>query len=100
MNPRPSEYMTYFGILNFPKAALMRHLVRPEIEGGDACSIVVSNESDCSVEVYQRIMTENCPLQVQIGRLGRSKSLSMSAYEVTSTSCVAQTAMPLDASRW
>ncbi|XP_068725930.1 uncharacterized protein [Montipora capricornis] len=40
------------------------------------------------------------PNQVQIGRLGRSKSLSMSAYEVTSTSCVAQTTMPLDASRW
>ena len=93
MNTRPSEYMTYFGVLNFPKAALVRHVVRPE-------AMVISNESHCSVDVYQRIMTENCPFHVQIGRLGRSKSLSMSAYEVTSTSCVAQAAMPLDASGW
>ena len=54
----------------------------------------------CSVQGYQDTMTENCPLQVQVGRLGRSKGLSMSAYEVTSSSCVAQVAMPPDASRW
>ncbi|XP_068675220.1 uncharacterized protein [Montipora foliosa] len=40
------------------------------------------------------------PDLVQVGRLGRSKGLSMSAYEVTSSSCVAQVAMPPDASRW
>ena len=45
-------------------------------------------------------MTESCPLQVQVGRLGQSKGLSMNASEVTSTSCVAQAAMPPDASRW
>ena len=44
MNPRPSEYMTYFGAPNLLKAALVRHNVRPEIEGGDARSIVISNE--------------------------------------------------------
>ena len=43
MNPRPSEYMTYFRALNLPKAALVHHHVRPEIEGGDARSIVISN---------------------------------------------------------
>ena len=41
-----------------------------------------------------------CHFQVQVGRLGRSKSLSMSPYEVTSTSCVVKAAMPEDASRW
>ncbi|XP_068676830.1 uncharacterized protein [Montipora foliosa] len=40
------------------------------------------------------------PNQVQVGRLERSKGLSMNAYEVTSTSCVVQAAMPPDASRW
>ncbi|XP_068675843.1 uncharacterized protein [Montipora foliosa] len=40
------------------------------------------------------------PNQVQVGRLGQSKGLSMNDSEVTSTSCVAQAAMPPDASRW
>ncbi|XP_068725933.1 uncharacterized protein [Montipora capricornis] len=40
------------------------------------------------------------PNQVQVGRLGRSIRLSTRAYEGTSTSCVAQVAMPPDASRW
>jgi len=31
---------------------------------------------------------------VQVGRLGRSKSLTMSAYEVTSTSRVVQASIP------
>ena len=91
--------MTYFGALNLPKAALVRHHVRPEIEGGDARSIIVSNDI-VQWRIYQDEMTENCSLQVQVGRLGRSKSLSMSAYQVTSTSCVAQAAMPRDAIRW
>lgn len=39
-------------------------------------------------------------LQIQVGRLGRSKSLSMSEYEVTSTSCVKGAKMPPDALRW
>ena len=39
-------------------------------------------------------------LQVQVGRLGRSKPLYMSAYEVTSTSCVVEAAMPPDSTRW
>lgn len=41
-----------------------------------------------------------CSVQVQVGRLGRSKPLYMSAYEVTSTSCVVEGAMPPDATRW
>ena len=39
-------------------------------------------------------------IQVQVGFLGRSKPLSMSAYEVTSTSCVVEAAMPPDSTRW
>ena len=39
-------------------------------------------------------------LQVQVGRLGRSKSLWMSAYDATSTSCVVQADRPRDAIRW
>ena len=39
-------------------------------------------------------------LQVKVGRLGRSKPLFMSEYEVTSTSCVVQVAMHPDATRW
>ena len=39
-------------------------------------------------------------LKVQVGRLGRSKPLYMSAYEVTSTSCVVEAAMPPDSTRW
>ena len=38
--------------------------------------------------------------QVQVGRMGRSKPLSMSAYEVTSTSCVKEAVMPHDAICW
>jgi len=34
------------------------------------------------------------PDKVQVGRLGRSKSLTMSAYEVTSTSRVVQASIP------
>ena len=41
-----------------------------------------------------------CSVQVQVGRLGRSKRLFMSAFEVTSTSCVVEAAMPPDAIRW
>ncbi|XP_022781523.1 uncharacterized protein LOC111322652 isoform X3 [Stylophora pistillata] len=40
------------------------------------------------------------PDQVQLGRLGRSKSLTMSAYEATSTSCVVEAVMPPDSTRW
>ncbi|KAL9950624.1 hypothetical protein ACROYT_G043149 [Oculina patagonica] len=40
------------------------------------------------------------PNKVQVGRMGRSKPLSMSAYEVTSTSCVVEEAMPYDSTRW
>ena len=40
-----------------------------------------------------------CSVQVQVGRLGRSKPLYMSAYEVTSTSCVVEATMPPDAIR-
>ena len=39
-------------------------------------------------------------LQVQVGRLGRSRTLSLSDYEVTSTSCVVQASMPPDSTRW
>jgi len=39
-------------------------------------------------------------VQVQVGRLGRSKPLYMSAYEVTNTSCVVESVMPPDATRW
>ena len=39
-------------------------------------------------------------MQVQVGRLGRSKPLNMSAYEVTSTSCVVETKMLSDSTRW
>ncbi|KAL9950623.1 hypothetical protein ACROYT_G043148 [Oculina patagonica] len=40
------------------------------------------------------------PDKVQVGRLGRSKPLYMSDYEVTSTSCVVEAAMPSDSARW
>ena len=39
-------------------------------------------------------------LQVQVGRLGRSKSLTISAYETTSTSCVLEAVLPSDSTRW
>lgn len=40
------------------------------------------------------------PNKIKVGRLGRSKPLSVSEYEVTSTSCVVQAAMPPDSTRW
>ncbi len=39
-------------------------------------------------------------LQVQIVRLGRSKSLVMGPGEDTSKSCVVQADMPPDSTRW
>lgn len=40
------------------------------------------------------------PNKVQVGRLGRSKSLPMSVYEATSTSCVVEAVIPSDSVRW
>nr|XP_058966526.1 tyrosine-protein kinase JAK2-like isoform X2 [Pocillopora verrucosa] len=40
------------------------------------------------------------PAKIKVARLGRSKPLVMSEYEVTSTSCVVKVAMHPDATRW
>ena len=59
--------------------------------------LIVSQEFQKGQSFLAEIL---CHLQVQVGGLGRSKSLSMSPYEVTSTLCFARAAMPVDASRW
>ncbi|XP_022781529.1 uncharacterized protein LOC111322654 isoform X1 [Stylophora pistillata] len=46
---------------------------------------------------YVNVATHN---KIQVGRLGRSKPLSLSEYEVTSTLCVVQAVMPPESTRW